>query len=386
MHCIDQTIAHRTTTRADDAAVLVSLELSTSTWLVTVLLPGVDKLSQHKVTAGNWSKLHGLLGDFRNKAEQRLGRPAEVICIQEAGLDGFSIHRLLEGAGFRSLVVDAASIPVPRRRRRAKTDSIDGETLLRCLAAWLRGESKACSIVVPPSVEEEDRRRLVREREWLVAQRTAETNRIGGLLKAQGIAKFKALRRDARAQLAACRTADGRPLPPYVTAEIERALDRLEALKRQIAEIETVRNTLMQAELALGTGAVQLLRLVGIGPEGCAVLWFEAFYRSYANRRKLAAYAGLAASPWRSGKIDHEQGISKAGNPRLRRILIQLAWLWLKYQPDSALSRWYRDRVAGEPGKCRRIYIVALARKLLVALWRFVTDGVVPEGARLATA
>jgi transposase len=386
MHCIDQTVAHQTTTRTDDAAILVSLELSVSTWLVTVLLPGADKLSQYKVTAGNWADLQRILHRFGEKAEQRLGKPAELICIQEAGLDGFWLHRLLEGDGVRSLVVDAASIPVPRRRRRAKTDSIDGETLVRCLAAWLRGETKACSIVAPPSPEEEDRRRLVREREWLVAQRTAETNRIGGLLKAQGIAKFTALRRDAREQLAACRTGDGRSLPSYLRAEIERALDRLDALKQQIAAVETARNTLLETEAALGTGPVQLLRLRGIGAEGGAVLWLEAFFRSYANRRKLAAYAGLAASPWRSGKIDHEQGISKAGNPRLRRILIQLAWLWLKYQPNSALSQWYRERVAGETGKRRRIFIVALARKLLVALWRFTTDGLVPDGALLKAA
>jgi transposase len=387
MERTDHTLTDQIATRWNDAAILVSLELSVSNWLVTALLPGSEKMSKHSLPAGKSQDLLALLERLRAKAERWLERRVQIICIQEAGLDGFWLHRVLEANGMRSQVVDAASIPVPRRRRRAKTDLIDGETLVRTLAAWLRGEPRTCSMVVPPSREEEDRRRLVRERERLVKERISATNRIRGLLQAQGISGFNPLLRTSRAKLATLTTGDGRPLPVCLVAELGRAFDRLELIQRHIAEVEAARDQLLERTAAVEASAPGLLlRLVSIGPETSAVLWLEGFCRSFANRRKLASYSGLAATPWRSGKIDHEQGISKAGNPRLRRILIQLAWLWLKHQPNSALSRWYRDRVAAERGRRRRIFIVALARKLLVALWRYVTQGLVPEGAALKAA
>lgn len=388
MGCIDQTAATQAATLLDDVAIQVSVELSVSKWLVTAWVPGLDKLSKYGVPAGDWQKLLGLFDRLRLKAERAIGRPPKIICVHEAGLDGFWVHRRLQDNGVRSFVVDAASISVPRRKRRAKTDAIDGETLVRTLGSWLRGDKKVCSMVVPPTPEEEDRRRLVREREVLVRERTAESNRIRGLLQAQGVYGFDPQLKKSRSAIARLQTGDGRALPPCLMAELGRAFDRLELIQRQIAEIEAARDTLLAAAAATpGSVPGLLLQLVSIGPGIGGVIWLEGLFRTFCNRRKLGAYAGLAASPWRSGSIDHEQGISKAGNPRLRRMLVQLAWLWLRHQRHSALTRWYYQRVGAHPNRrTKRIFIVALARKLLVALWRYVTQGVVPEGAMLKSA
>ena len=365
----------------DDTAMLcVSLELSSTTWLVTSLAPGSDKMSKHKIEGGDSCGLLDLLRRLQSNAAKRLGAPVRIVTIQEAGFDGFWIDRLLKSEGIESHVVDAASVAVPRRRRRAKTDKIDGELLLRTLLAWLRGEPRVCSMVMPPSSQEEDRRRLARERDILVEERTAHTNRIAGLLSTQGIRGYRPLRRDCRARLEELKTGDGRPLPPKLKAEIGRELDRLELVKQQIAEVEAARDTLLVAE-DRSPGKL-LLQLRSIGPEIASVLWLEGLYRHFDNRRQLAAFSGLAPSPWRSGKIDHEQGIAKSGNAKLRSTMIELSWLWLRYQPGSELSRWFRTRVQGNnTRRYRKITIVAMARKLLIALWRYVTEGVVPEGA-----
>ncbi|HZT21118.1 MAG TPA: IS110 family transposase [Dongiaceae bacterium] len=374
--------------RGDDAVLLVSLELSCASWLVTSLSPGSETMSKHSVAAGDGAALLQMLSRLRAKAEQKKGCPVRVVVIQEAGLDGFWVHRLLEAGDMESHVVDPASIAVSRQRRRAKSDRIDGEALLRTLLAWRRGEPRVCSMVAAPSVQEEDRRRLVRERQALVASRTQETNRMRGLLATQGISGYNPVRRDRRQRLERLTTGDGRALPPYLMAELARALDRIELLLRQLAAVEAARDALVQAMAPAQSApaAPLLLRLRGVGRELAAVLYLEGFFRSFANRRQVAAYAGLCPSPWRSGGIDHDQGISKAGNPRLRQVMVELAWLWLRYQPDSALSRWFRRRVGEQGGRVRRIAIVALARKLLVALWRYVTQGVVPEGATLKAA
>ena len=374
------------TTRRDDGAILLSLELSRSLWLVTALLPGRQKLSKHSVPARDSKALLALIERLRSKAaRQRQAGAIEVISIQEAGLDGFWLHRLLEADGIRSLVVDPASVAVPRRRRRAKTDAIDGETLLRTLAAWLRGEARVCSMVRPPSPEQEDARRLVREREALVAERTRQSNRIRGLLSSQGIVDYNPLRRRGRASLDSLVSGDGRALPAHLQAELARSLQRLDLLAQQIGEVEAERDAALAALQPNAPGEM-LLRLRSLGPQFAAVLWLEGFFRSFANRRQIAAYAGLAPSPWQSGQVDRDQGISKAGNPRLRSTAIELAWLWLRYQPGSALSQWFHRRVGSQRGRSRRIAIVALARKLLVALWRYVTAGVIPEGAVLKQA
>jgi transposase len=371
------------------AAIFVSLELSRSTWLVTSLSPGKsEKMSRHSVTAGNAAELLTLFAEFRRKAEVRTGQSYPIITIQEAGLDGFWLHRVLQQNGIESHVVDPASIAMPRRRRRAKTDRIDGETLLRTCLAYKRGEPRVCAMVIAPSPEEEDRRRLCRERRALIGERITHVNRIKGLLFAQGIFDYGPLRRDRRARLEILRTGDGRELPSYLKAQIGRELDRIELLLDQIKAVEAAQDALLAtarkpaSEQAAPDPVTMLLALRGVGANFAAVLWSEAFYRQFANRRQVAAYAGLAATPWQSGGIRHEQGVSKAGNPRLRTTMIQLGWLWIRHQPQSALTCWFKERSP----QGRKRAIVALARKLLVALWKYVTQGVVIEGAAMKPA
>jgi len=368
--------------RTNDITLFASLELSQSKWVVTINSPGSEKFSKHLVEGGDGAGLIDLLSRSRAKAEQRYGVPVKAIVIQEAGLEGFWIHRLLIANGIESHVVDAASIAVPRRHRRAKTDSIDGETLLRTLMAWARGERRVCSMVQAPSPEEEDRRRLTRERGALLEERIRHTNRIRGLLSGQGIRDYNPLRRDCLKRLEGLRTGDGRELPAMLKEEIRRELDRLALATTQLAAVERARDALIRADAEeRNNPAAMLLKLKGLGPEFASLLWLEALFRSFANRRQVAAYGGLAPSPWQSGGVERDQGISKLGNRRLRKTMIELAWFWLRHQPDSALSRWFQARVGAAKGRVRRIGIVALARKLLVALWRYVTQGVVPEGA-----
>lgn len=373
--------------RPDHATVYVSLELSRSKWLITSMSAWRDKMSKHSVDAGDGAALLDRLARLRMEAEQRLGTPARVVVIQEAGLDGFWIHRLLEAGGIESHVVEPASVAVPRRHRRAKTDVIDGEMLVRTLAAFKRGEPRVCSMVVAPSPAEEDRRRVSRERRTLIKERIEHANRIKGLLASQGISGCEPMRRSFRDHLESLRTGDGRPLGLRLKAEIGRELDRMDLVLRQIAAVEADRDALVRPDHAdVEAPAARLMKLRGIGPEFAAVLWLEGLFRRFANRRQLAAYAGLAPSPWQSGRVDREQGIAKSGNPRLRTAMVELAWLWLRHQPGSALSRWFRERVGSERGRIRRIAIVALARKLLAALWRYTTSGELPVGATLKTA
>jgi transposase len=369
--------------RVDLRAIFVSLELSKSTWLVTSLWPGSEKLSRHSVAGGNLFDLLVCFGELRRKAQARTGELYPLVVIQEAGLDGFWIDRALKReAWIESHVVDAASIAVPRRRRRAKTDRIDGETLIRALLAYKRGEPRVCSMVRVPTPADEDRRRLCRERKTLVTERTLHCNRIKGLLFSQGIRDYKPLRHDRRARLEVLRTGDDRVLPDHLKAQIGRELERIELLIEQIKAVEAERDALVNAREADQSKTVATLaRIKGIGPELAAVLHTEGLFRHFDNRRQLAAYAGLAPSPWKSGKIDREQGVSKAGNPRLRTSMIQLAWLWLRFQSNTALAHWFEERVARAGGRGRKTSIVALARKLLIALWKYATAGMIIEGA-----
>jgi transposase len=377
-------------------AIFISLELSRSRWLITSLVPGGgQRMSRHSVEAGD---LAGLLARFwaiRGKASARTGICYPIIVIQEAGLDGFWIHRALEKEGIESHVVDAASIAVSRRRRRAKTDRIDGEALLRVLLAFKRGEPRVCSMARAPTPQDEDRRRICRERKTLLVERIQHVNRIKGLLFSQGIGDYEPLRRDRRRALEAVRTGDGRALGANMKAQIGRELDRLELLLDQIAAVEAERDAMLAreaeakaAEDAKRTPAAveMLMDLKGLGPDTVAMLWTEAFYRSFDNRRQLAAFVGLAGTPWQSGSIDNEQGVSKGGNQRLRTAMIQLAWLWPRHQPGSALARWFGERTRGASKLQKKKMVVALARKLLVALWKWVDAGVVIEGAVLKSA
>jgi transposase len=376
--------------RSNLGAIFVSLELSRSTWLITSLLPGgSEKMSKHSVPAGDICALLARFSELRQKAFTRTGKSFPIIVIQEAGLDGFWIHRVLQNEGIESHVVDPASIATSRRHRRAKTDRIDGETLLRTLLAYKRGEPRVCAMVKAPTPEEEDRRRLCRERKVLIAERVQHVNRIKGLLLCQGVSGYEALRRDRRQRLDELKTGDGRALPDHLKAQISRELARLELLLEQIKAMEAERDALFAAAKATmpASGPVaMLLEIKGIGPEFAAILWMEAFFRSFANRKQVAAYAGLAPTPWQSGSVDREQGVSKAGNPRLRTMLIQLAWLWLRHQPQSALALWFKERVSRNGGRFKKTTIVALARKLLVALWKYVTAGVIIEGAVMKAA
>ena len=302
-----------TLTTGHCGTIFVAIELSQKSWLVTLHSPDVDRISRHKLEGGDHGGLLALVEKVRSRAEQKLGSPPRVASCYEAGYDGFWLHRLLLAAGIINFVFDAASIPVEQRGRRAKTDRIDGELLLRTLMAHLRGEPRVVRIVKVPTVEQEDARRASRERERLVKEQTA----------ASAVPAAMAERRD------------------------------------------------------------QLQRLKALGPSFATTLTSELFYKDFDNRRQVAAYCGLPPSPWRSGGIDREQGISKAGNPRARVKAIELAWLWLRHQPESELSRWFRNRTADAGKRARRIAIVALARKLIVALWRYLTTGLVPAGATM---
>ena len=374
--------------RTDLGAIFVSMELSRSTWVITALAPGAgETMSKHSIPSGDVGKLLQRFAQLKQKARRRAGADFPIIVIQEAGLDGFWIHRVLESEGIESHVVDPASILTSRRRRRAKTDSIDGETLVRTLLAYKRGEPRVCAMVRPPSPEQEDRRRICRERKALLAERIEHVNRIKGLLFAQGVFDYEPLHRNCRTRLDALKTGDGRALPGHIKAQIGRELDRLELVVTQLKAVEGERDALLeQANEFAPAPATTLGNLKGVGAEHAAIIWSEGLFRSFANRRQVAAYAGLAPTPWQSGSVDREQGVSKAGNPRLRTAMIQLAWLWLRHQPGSALSRWFHERVRRHGGRLRKTTIVALARKLLIALWKYATAGVVIEGAVMKTS
>jgi transposase len=374
--------------RTDLGAVFVSLELSRSTWLITSLSPGSgEKMSKHAVPGGDIAGLLKRFLELKERARRRMRRDFPIIVIQEAGLDGFWLHRVLEQEGIESHIVDPASIMTSRRRRRAKTDRIDGEALVRALLAHQRGEPRVCAMVRVPTPEEQDRRRVSRELKALTAERVRHVNRVKGLLFSQGISRYEPLHRDRRARLEQLRTGDGRLLPDHLRRQVSRELDRLELLLEQIKTVAADRDALLAsaAEDTVPTPAKVLLALKGIGPEFASVLWQEGLFRHFDNRRQVAAYAGLVPTPWQSGSVDREQGVSKSGNPRLPTTMLQLAWLWLRHQPDSALSRWFHQRV-GTNGRIRKAMITALARKLLVAFWRYVTAGVVIEGATMKAA
>jgi transposase len=392
----DHTPHDQTAIRVDLGAIFVSLELSRKSWLVTSLSPGAgEKVSRHAVAPGDVTALLALVEERKRQARARTGRDYGIVCIQEAGLDGFWLHRVLESEGVESYVVDPASVAVCRRRRRAKTDKIDGAALLRTLMAFKRGEPRVCSMARAPTPEEEDRRRPCREREALLKERIEHSNRIKGLLFSQGIVEYDPMLKSRRKRIEALRTGDGRPLPAHMKAQILRELSRLELVLEQLAQVEAERDaSLAPAAPAPGSArdrprsapGASLIQLKGIAQERAAVLGGECLWRSFDNRRQVGAYAGLPGNPFKSGNIDREQGLSKAGNPRLRHTMIELAWSWLQHQPASELSLWFHRRVGPRPDRRRKkIMIAALARKLLIALWRFEAQGVAPQGAVFKT-
>jgi transposase len=366
-------------TGAQPATLFVALELSKAKWLVGLHSPTADKISRHTIGGGDAPALLTLIDATRRRAEVSLGGRVQVIACYEAGYDGFWLHRLLVAHGIANQVIDPASLLVNRRARRRKTDRIDLAGLLRTLMAWHRGEPQVCSMVRVPSTEEEDQRRRGRERERLIKERVQHLGRVKGLLMTQGIRDFQPVRRGWQERLELVRTGDGQPLSGCLKAEIVRECRRLALVDEMLDELEQERNAMSDGKAP--QQAALLIKLRGIGPTSAHLLAGEVFHRDFANRRQVAGYLGLEPSPWQSGQVDREQGISKAGNRRARRVAIELAWLWLQHQPDSGLSRWFKDRVGTAKGRVRRIMLVALARKLIVALWRYLASGIVPEGA-----
>jgi transposase len=369
----------------DAVRCVLAIELSKKSWIVAINTPLADKISRHTLPGCEWKGLLELIRRVRTRVARELGRPVEMIACYEAGYDGFWLHRLLEGEDVHSLVIDPASLQVDRRARRTKTDRIDAERLLRSLMRYLRGEPKVWSVLRVPTVAEEDDRRLHRERHRLIGERIQHVNRIKGLCAIHGIYDYEPMRPDKR-RLEQLRTGDGRELPPRLKAEIARELERLELVLRMLKEIDAERDAIASARLSGHTNAKKiqdLIKLKAIGPEIATVLAGEVFYRRFNNRREVASYVGLTPSHFQSGSTCRDQGISKAGNPKARTTMIELAWLWLTHQPDSVFSVWFRERVGNLKGRIRRITIVAMARKLLIALWRYLESGVVPEGAVL---
>jgi transposase len=331
--------------------------------------------------------LAALLEQARARAG-RGGGAVRVVSCYEAGYDGHWLDRWLANHGVVNRVIDPASLEVNRKARRAKTDRIDLDRLMRALMAHRRGEPLAASMVRVPDVAAEDRKRLTRERERLLRERTQHSNRIKGLLHGQGIRDAKPRKPGFVDGLDAVSTGDGRPLPPHLKAEIIREHARLELVCRQIADVEAYNERELKAA-APGSAeakAARLGQLKGIGRIGAQELVNEVFYRDFANRREVASYVGLTATPFMSGSIAREQGIAKAGNRRARQLAVELAWLWLRHQEASQLSAWFRARVGAAQAKLiKKVAIVALARKLVVALWRYVETGLIPEGAVLKT-
>ena len=364
------------------ATVYVAFELSKSNWKLGVMTPGAEKMSRYQIEGGDLAALSSILAKARAKAEQ-LGKPVRILSCHEAGFEGHWLHRWLGNNGVINCEIDPASIAVNRRARRAKTDRIDLAQLMRSFLAHLRGEPGVCSIVRVPTPEDEDRKRRTRERDRLCKERTMHTNRISGLLHAQGIRDAMPLKPGFLSDLEQMRTGDGRTLPPHLKDEIRREHERLLLVQKQIKALEAANLAAHRAPAkgSVEAKVVQLAQLKAIGEHIAQGLTNEVFYRDFKNRRQVGSCVGLTDTPYDSGDSQRQQGISKAGNHRARRLAIELAWLWLRHQPDSELSRWFRERVGKIKGRIRKIAIVALARKLMVALWRYLETGLVPSGA-----
>ena len=469
--------------------IYAAVEVSRKSWTVALHTPNAGRIGLHTVPAADTAALAGLIDRARDALERRHGLHPRVLCGYEAGYEGFWLARRLARLGVEPLVLDPASLPASRKARRPKTDRLDAAGMLRALMAFDRGEPLAPGTVRVPSVAEEDRRRLLRERRRLVKQRTMLANSVKGLLMLHGVFDLDPRKRDFAERLDAARTGYGTPLPPGLRAEVRRAATLLAVVEGQIAEVEAERDRIVARAVSgaargiverthsgatpegdgekrvrsgatpeddgemravsgaapvvdggmraksgtapeddgekrvrsgttsvgdggkrarsgappegngekrarfgaapedsgeLGTMIARLVGLRGVGANDAVLLVREVFCRGFRNRRELAGWAGLAPAPWASGETARSQGIDKAGPPWLRAQMLQLAWRWLRHQPESALSQWFRARTGTPGGRVRRVFVVALARKLLVALWRYATTGVAPDGAALA--
>ncbi len=370
----------------DQNSTLVAVvEMSQSSWLVAGMVPGVARQPLKKLEADGAALLR-LVERWRDEAVKAGRTVARIVLAYEAGRDGFWLARWLRARGIEAYVIHPTSVAVSRERKRAKTDRLDAAMLLRALLGWLRGERGHCGMAAIPTLEEEDAKRPSREREKLVGERTRTINRLKGTLARLGIRGFKPELRKAAQRLDALRTPEGVAIPPHTLEEMRRDLARLALLHAQITAIEQARLRRLDRAPHSGPHAmVRLLaRVLGLGVETADMLVHEILYRNLRDERAVARYAGITGSPDESGARRREKGLAKAGNARVRRGLIQLAWRFLLFQEDSALVQWYRARVAR--GARSTSAIVALARKLLVALWRMVRTGAVPQGVVLRPA
>jgi transposase len=370
-----------------NSTIIAVIEMSQSSWLVAGLLPGIERQPCKKLEPSP-ERLLALLHRWRYEAV-RAGRTITRIAVAfEAGGDGFWLARWLEACGVEAHVIHASSVAVSREHRRAKTDRLDTELLKRGFLGWLRGERGHCSMARVPTIAEEDAKRPSRERDCLVRDRTRIVNRIKSTLARVGVRNFKPALRKAAERLATVHTPEGMPLPPNTLAELQRDMARLSFVVSQIKEIEETRQKRLEQQHETGPHAmVRLLtRIVGVGVETADMLVHEVLSRPMRDRRAVARYAGLTGSPDESGAQRREQGLARAGNARVRRGMIQLAWRFLMFQKESTLALWYRTRTADSRRGTRKTMIVALARKLIIALWRFVTTGEPLEGVVLRPA
>lgn len=365
-----------------DGTLITVIEMSKSSWLVAGMAPGIERHPMKKLDPDPVALLN-LVRRWRSEAERKEKRIERVALAFEAGRDGFWLARWLRERGIETYVIHSTSVAVTREHRRAKTDRLDTAMLIRVFLGWLRGEPGHCRMVAIPTLEEEDAKRPSRERESLVGERTRIINRMKGALARLGIRGFKPELQRAPEKLIALLTPEGQPLPPNLLEEMRREMTRLSLIREQIAAIEQARLTrLQQSSPSRPNAMVALLaRVIGVGMETADMLVQEVLSRNLRDRRAVARYAGLTGSPDESGSRRREKGLAKAGNARVRRGLIQLAWRFLMFQKDSGLAQWYRARTA--QGARKTTMIVALARKLLIAFWRMVTVGEVPAGVVL---
>ena len=370
-----------------DSTLVAVVELSRSSWLVAGIVPGIGRHPLKKLASDEEALLR-LLQRWRDEAAGA-GRTITRLAVAfEAGRDGFWLARWLRARGVEARVIHPTSVAVSREHRRAKTDRLDTELLKRAFLGWLRGERGHCTTAAIPPAEEEDAKRPNREHESLVGERTRIVNRMKGALARLGVRGFKPTLRKACERLGTLRTAEGAPLPPNTLAELRRDMARLRLVREQIAEVEAARLERLEEEPGSRPHAmVRLLaRVIGVGVETADMLVREVLSRDLRDRRAVARYAGLTGAPDESGRRRREKGLAKAGNARVRHGMGQRAGRVLLFQRESALARWYRERTADARGGTRKTMIVALARKLLIALWRLVTTGAMPEGVVLRPA
>jgi transposase len=370
-----------------DSTIIAVVEMSQSSWLVAGMLPGIERQPRKKLEPSA-ERLLGLLHRWRDEAVKAGRKITRIALAFEAGRDGFWLARWLRAHGVEAHVIHPSSVAVSREHRRAKTDRLDTELLKRGFLGWLRGERGHCTMARIPTIAEEDAKRPNRERECLVRERTRIVNRMKGTLARLGIRNFKPTLRKAAERVTTLHTPEGSALPPNVSAELQRNMARLGFVVSQIKEIEAARQKRLEQEPETEPHAMvrHLARVVGLGVETADILVNEVLSRPMRDRKAVARYAGLTGSPDESGAKRREQGLAKAGNARVRRGMIQLAWRFLRFQKESALALWYRARTADSRVGTRKTMIVALARKLLIALWRFVTTGETLEGVVLRPA